>query len=87
LRSRLVGLLDVDKDGAGDDTCVESAASGIDARLPKAVYPLQVLDGFDVKPLIFTNYIAKRRQYFQEVLLHNFRRSGKKSLVGFRTVR
>jgi hypothetical protein len=87
LRFRLVGSLDVDKDGAGDDTCVESAASGINARLPKAMYSPYVLDGFDVKPLIFANYIAKRRQYFQEVLLHNFRRSGKKSLVGFRTVR
>jgi hypothetical protein len=53
------------------------------------VYPLKFLEGFDVKPLIFifANYIAKSRQYFQEVLLHNFGRSGKKSLVGFRTVR
>jgi hypothetical protein len=87
LRSRLVGFLDVDNDGAGDDTCVDSAASGIGARLPKAVYPPYVLEGFDVKPLIFANYVAKSRQCLQDVLLHKFRRSGKKSLVSFRTVR
>jgi hypothetical protein len=61
LRSGLAGFLDVDEHGAGDDGSFTATGPSICARLPNAFQHPYVLERFDVKPLIFANYVAKSR--------------------------